>query len=77
MGRVGLITQDIKPDWLNVIRRLQSVACRQKGYAIVSMQVLVDEEGNPVFWTEPSMVKLEPQGRGGQFLAQMICGMKT
>ena len=71
-------TQDINSrDWLNIIRRLQSVACRQRGYAILSIQVLVDETGRPVFWTEPEMVKLEPQGRGGQFIAQMISGMKT
>ena len=70
------ITQDIKPDWLNVIRRLQSVAQRQRGYAIVSIQVVVDENGNPVFWCEPDLMKLEPQGRGAQFLAQMIRGIK-
>jgi len=70
------ITQDIKSDWLNVIRRLQSVACQQRGYAIVSIQVVVDESGSPVFWCEPEMMRLEPQGRGAQFLAQMIRGMK-
>ena len=71
------ITQDIKGDWLNVIRRLQSVAGQQKGYAIVSIQVVVDETGCPVFWCEPEMIKLEPQGRGAQFLAQMIRGIKA
>jgi len=72
-----LLTDDIKPDWLNVIRRLQSVAGQQKGYAIVSVQVVVDATGTPVFWCEPELLKLEPQGRGAQFLAQMIRGMRS
>jgi hypothetical protein len=70
------LTDDIKPDWLNVIRRLQSVASQQKGYAIISVQVVVDATGAPVFWCEPELMKLEPQGRGAQFLAQMIRGMR-
>ena len=70
------ITEDIRPDWLNVVRRLQSVACRQRGYAIVSISVIVDENGTPVFWSEPDLLKLEPQGRGAQFLAQIISGMR-
>jgi len=72
-----MLTQDIKTDWLNVIRRLQSVAGQQHGYAIVSIQVVVDETGSPVFWCEPELLKLEPQGRGAQFLAQMIKGIRS
>lgn len=71
------MTPDIKPDWLNVIRRLQSVAGQQRGYAIVSIQVVVDESGAPVFWCEPQLTKLEPQQRGAQFLAQLISGIKV
>jgi hypothetical protein len=72
-----VITDDIQPEWLNVIRRLQSVACRQRGYAIVSLQVMVDEHGQPVFWTEPTLTKLEPQRRAQEFLARIISGMPS
>lgn len=66
---------DVKPDWLNVIRRAQSVAATQRGFAIVTLQVVVDAEGTPVFWCEPTLTRIEPQQRGAQFLAQLISGM--
>ena len=71
------LTADVKSPWLNVIRRLQSVSCNQKGFAIVSIQILVDESGCPILWTEPSMVKLEPQSRGTKFLADLISGIRV
>ena len=70
------LTQDIKPGWLNVIRRLQSVSVQQRGLAIVSIQVVVDAQGNPVFWCEPSLTRIEPQQRGSEFLARLIQGIK-
>lgn len=51
--------QDIKTGWLNVARRLQSVA-RTQGLALVSITVLVDQEGCPRFWLEPNVRKIEP-----------------
>lgn len=51
---------DIKPTWFNPIRRLQSVAAKSNGLAIVSMKFLVNEKGDPVNWTEPSMTLIEP-----------------
>ena len=48
------IPQDIKKEWLSLIRRFQSVASTN-GYAIVSMQVLVDRDGIPVSWLEPTV----------------------
>ena len=52
--------QDIKKEWLSLIRRFQSVASTN-GYAIVSMQVLVDRDGIPVSWLEPTVTKIEPK----------------
>jgi hypothetical protein len=71
------IPDDIKDleQWCNVIRRIQSMAHNQRGYAVVTIQVMVDENGHPVLWTDPAMAKLEPQGRAREFLRSMISGM--
>jgi len=52
---------DIKPAWFNPIRRLQSVAARSSGMAIVTMKFLVNEQGEPIQWTEPEVTLLEPK----------------
>lgn len=53
---------DIRPQWFNVIRRLQSVARDgNQGLAVLNMRVLVDEDGTPVTWTEPKRTLLEPK----------------
>ncbi|MFA4974451.1 MAG: hypothetical protein WC683_17735 [bacterium] len=70
------LPQDIRPDWLNVIRRLQSVACQQRGYAIITMSVVVDSNGCPVFWQSPQMIQLEPAEGAAKFMAQVVAGMR-
>lgn len=52
---------DIKTCWFNPIRRLQSVAQKSTGMAIVSMKFLVNEMGEPVQWTDPTITFLEPK----------------
>ena len=54
------MTKDIKPKWMNLIRRLQSKARRQEGYAIMHATFIVDANGDPVFWLEPKLNKIEP-----------------
>lgn len=49
--------------WLNIVRRLISVS-RSGGHAIITMRVVVDSDGQPVFWAEPDMVRIEPRGKG-------------
>ena len=55
------MTADIKKGWLNLARRLQSV-CKTEGYAIVKVTAVVDCNGNPVQWIEPTVRKFEPKG---------------
>ena len=53
---------DIKPAWLNVIRRMQSVARQSYGsQAIITNRGLVDPDGNPLNWTAPQVVAIEPR----------------
>lgn len=55
-------TPDIHKNWLNVIRRIQSCA-RSKhvvGCGIVSINVVIDDHGAPVLWSEPRVTLIEP-----------------
>jgi len=65
------ITDDIKPQWLNVIRRLQSACYGNQGLAVLSIRVLVNAGGEPICWTEPSRVKLEPKSAGLETLLDL------
>ncbi len=61
MGSQGW-PDDIRPQWFNVIRRLQSVAREDnQGLAILAIRVMVDQDGTPVIWTEPERILLEPK----------------
>lgn len=54
------MTQDLKKNWLNVARRMQSVA-KSEGLQLITITVLADKNGEPRFWTEPSTKKIEPR----------------
>ena len=71
------LPQDIKPDWLNVIRRLQSIGRQQAGYGIVTIQVIVDANGIPVLWNEPELKRLEPQTRVAEMIMKIMSGSNS
>lgn len=53
----------IRPAWQKLAARLQHEARLTSGYAIVTIRgILVNANGDPVVWTEPSLTKLEPKG---------------
>lgn len=56
------LTSDIHPDWLNIIRRLQSVGkTGNRGLAVLTIKVLVDAAGHPCrLWGDPVVTKWEP-----------------
>lgn len=54
------LPEDIKREYLSLIRRIQSVS-KSAGYSVVRISVLVDADGTPIAWTEPIQVKLEPK----------------
>src|SRR3990167_4613033 len=63
------LPEDVKPAWLNVFRRLQSIASKRNGgIAVLTIRVVVDENGTPIFWTEPSCTLLEPKGQSHDIL---------
>ena len=50
-------------NWWNVIRRIQSIGANVTGEAIVTTRVLLNAHGDPVCWTAPESVRLEPKRR--------------
>jgi len=54
--------KDLLP-WLNVVRRLRSVSITS-GYAVLGIRVIVDDHGQPVQWTAPTVTLLEPKNNG-------------
>jgi hypothetical protein len=66
---------DLKPQWLNVARRLQQcAACSGNlGVAIVSTSILIDDNGLPVGFSEPRITKIDPKGNK-DLLITMLSG---
>lgn len=61
--------EDVQPQWFNLIRRLQSVAKQgNQGLAIIRISVLVDSEGHPISWVEPTRILLEPKRKAEQVI---------
>jgi hypothetical protein len=62
VGEVACTMKDIHHNWLNVIRRIQSVGRSRNvvGCAIVSINVVINERGVPLLWSEPKCTLLEP-----------------
>lgn len=64
--------EDVRPQWFNVIRRLQSVARNSnQGLAVLRITVMVDGDGTPVVWTEPHRMLLEPK-RAAQHVLELL-----
>ena len=60
--------EDVRHQWLGVIRRLQSVARTQQGFAMIQIAVFVNQDGFPIQWTEPKLTRLEPKTPNDEFL---------
>ena len=56
------MNKDIHRNWFNVIRRIQSIGRSRNvvGCAIVSINVVINESGVPLLWSEPKCTLLEP-----------------
>lgn len=52
-------TEDVHPDWLNIIRAIQAACTTNNGLAVISIAVAV--AGNdPVGWFEPEVARIHP-----------------
>lgn len=64
--------EDIQPNWLNIARKAQSVCCQQRGFAVVTIKILIAPGGDPVLWFEPEMHNIEPLRGASLFLHQVM-----
>lgn len=67
------IPEDINKEWFGVIRRLQSIS-KSNGLSVLSIAILVDNDGNPVAWTAPKKMLLEPKSMSGALLTLAVKG---
>lgn len=51
---------DIKDQWLSVIRHLQAKCSGNNGYAVIDLRIVVAGD-TPVIWREASMAKIHPK----------------
>lgn len=51
-----MIVNDVRPEWMNVVRRLQSAACGgSDGCKLITLTILTGTDGNPIVWSSPSV----------------------
>lgn len=61
--------------WEPLLKRMAGIAgreCGHKGFAIITVEVLVDPNGEPAFFTEPKLTKLEPRLGAFDFLTKVL-----
>lgn len=61
------IPLDLKKEWLSVARRMQSIASSE-GLSLISISVLVNSSGVPIFWSEPKKILIEPRAKAGEII---------
>lgn len=61
--------------WEPLVKRLAATAdreCGRKGYAVITVQVLVNMDALPMFYTEPTVTKLEPRQGATVFMDNLL-----
>lgn len=51
---------------------MQGAAAKQNGYALLTVTILVGPDGNPKFWLEPTMKRVEPMHGSSQWFSEML-----
>lgn len=65
---------DLAKKWEPLVKRLAGVADREcdRGFAIMSVEILVAPNGEPAFFTEPKLTKLETRLGAHDFLTKVL-----
>lgn len=64
---------DVRKPWINLARRLQAAASvENNGVAILTINVLIDKDNNPLVWTSPECTKIEPRMTASSTLAAVV-----
>ena len=51
----------LRTPWKNFALRAQNVQRAKDAPAIIQMTLLVNSDGNPILWTQPKVILLEPR----------------
>ena len=51
----------LRTPWKNFALRAQNVKRAKDAPAIIQMTLLVNSDGNPILWTQPKVILLEPR----------------
>jgi hypothetical protein len=67
------LTDDLRPEWQNVALRLQGEARRgSPTFAVLSIRIVVDQNGNPRAWLPPERTPFEPKRGDYQWLVDLL-----
>lgn len=69
------LTSTGKATWDQFTRRIANVAdreCTNKGFAVISIDILVGADGEPLFWSEPKITRLEPRIGAVLFMERIL-----
>lgn len=64
-----------KMTWDQLTKRLVAISdreCTNRGFAVITVQVLVGADGEPCFCTEPQITKIEPRIGATLFLERIL-----
>jgi len=48
------------------------MACKQNGYGIISIHIVVGPDGNPKAWSEPKMTRIEPKETSKEWFEELL-----
>ncbi len=51
----------LRTPWKNFALRAQNVKRPKDAPAIIQMTLLINHDGNPILWTQPKVISLEPR----------------
>lgn len=69
---------DVRPMWLKLARSCQSIFGGSRsdrlprGFATMTVRILIGPDGQPVMWAEPEVVRFEPADRAQLFIYQVM-----
>lgn len=72
---MGEATSTGRATWDQFTRRMEGVAdreCTNKGFAVISIDILVSADGEPLFWAEPKITRLEPRIGAVLFMERIL-----
>lgn len=73
----GTSNHNIRPAWNPLVQRLQGAACSQKGCALISVTIMVNADGNPMWWAEPAITRIEPKEKASRFMDLLVKSIDT